>query len=554
MTTEPTATAPFGNIALCLSGGGYRAATYSLGTVDILDELGLLDSVKLLSTVSGGSFTGVCYAAWMAEGKRYGEFYKDFYTFLKDTNCVQLALDDLYNTPSPSGRDDLSLIRSAAKAYNENLFKGRTFSLLMGETGKDKRFLELIHNSTEFRKGNSFRMRSSWDPDVFAGNGDFRVEKSVASEILLADIVAASSCFPGAFEPLRFPEDFIWNSGLDDVKNRLIQNIGKFPSGFENDSGHCISLPLMDGGIYDNQGVSNAVLADRTLNKSGDFFGLFLISDTSPRNNDMLHYPKPDTKDGWLSLNSLFWVAVALFIVAAVSAGSLIYYLVTAAEVRALSWTRFIFQYISPIVLFGALMMILGWTYNLFRKNKVVVVSGVKFPIWDAAKRLSLPDFINMAKARFTSLGTMAGDVFMKRIRQLQFNNITGDPERKTRVGFDLIYDMNPTAPPDDPPVWKLDPDLEPTGQMKNLSKLAENLPTTLWFPVSSDLDLLVTCGQCTTVYSLLRYLWRRWYLEGEKGPKPNDPASPWYDTYTKLKVVWNKLKADPECFLNRAR
>jgi len=55
---------PFGYIALCLSGGGYRAATYALGTLRMLDELNLLDGVKFLSTVSGGTFMGLCFAAW----------------------------------------------------------------------------------------------------------------------------------------------------------------------------------------------------------------------------------------------------------------------------------------------------------------------------------------------------------------------------------------------------------------------------------------------------------------------------------------------------------
>lgn len=132
----------FGRIALCLSGGGYRAATYALGTIDMLDELGLLKDVKLLSTVSGGTFTGVGYAAWLSEGKSYGDFYRDFYKFLKDTNCVDLALDQIYRTPSPSGAKNVSLIRSAAKVYNDELFKGRKFGPLMGLVGDDKRFLD----------------------------------------------------------------------------------------------------------------------------------------------------------------------------------------------------------------------------------------------------------------------------------------------------------------------------------------------------------------------------------------------------------------------------
>jgi len=550
MTTENTPTSPFGNIALCLSGGGYRASTFALGTVDMLDELGLLKDVKLFSTVSGGSFTGVCYAAWLSEGKKYGEFYDDFYRFLKETNCIDLALDDLYNTPSPSGSDDISLIRSAAHVYNDKLFKGRTFKLLIDEVGAGNRFLELIFNSTEFRLGDSFRFRASRDPKVNAGNGAFNVAKDIASEVLLADIVAASSCFPGAFEPIRFPEDFVWESGLTEIRDRLVQNIDNRPSGFEGGGGDCISLPLMDGGIYDNQGISNAVMAD-----TGRVFDLFFITDTSPRDEDMMPYPKPDTADGWLTIDMLFWAAAALFTFAMVSAGMLIFYLFTAVNIARLSWLQIVFQFLSPFALFLILAGILGWIYDLFRKNKVIEVSGAKFKLWDVAKHMTMPDFINMVKARFTSLGAMASDVFMKRIRSLEFKNVMEDARLRKQVNFNLIYDLNPSTPPD---IWKLAPDLVPTDELKKISADAEAVPTTLWFDHETDQQTLIVCGQCTAVYSLLKFMWERWQDEQEGSPspvpKPDDPASPYYDTYMRLKAVWDKLKTDPSTFLDRPR
>ena len=43
MSAESSVNKPFGDIALCLSGGGYRAATFALGTLDMLDELDLLE-------------------------------------------------------------------------------------------------------------------------------------------------------------------------------------------------------------------------------------------------------------------------------------------------------------------------------------------------------------------------------------------------------------------------------------------------------------------------------------------------------------------------------
>jgi len=42
-------------LALCLSGGGYRAALFHLGAVRRLNELGILSKVATISSVSGGS-------------------------------------------------------------------------------------------------------------------------------------------------------------------------------------------------------------------------------------------------------------------------------------------------------------------------------------------------------------------------------------------------------------------------------------------------------------------------------------------------------------------
>ena len=49
-------------IGLALSGGGYRAAAYHIGTLRALRKLGILDKVDVISSVSGGSITAAYYA------------------------------------------------------------------------------------------------------------------------------------------------------------------------------------------------------------------------------------------------------------------------------------------------------------------------------------------------------------------------------------------------------------------------------------------------------------------------------------------------------------
>lgn len=57
---------PLDKIALSLSGGGYRAASFHLGTMAYLNRLiydknPLLQNLRMISTVSGGTITGVVY-------------------------------------------------------------------------------------------------------------------------------------------------------------------------------------------------------------------------------------------------------------------------------------------------------------------------------------------------------------------------------------------------------------------------------------------------------------------------------------------------------------
>jgi len=51
--------------ALCISGGGIRSATFSLGVIQGLAEQGLLEQFDYLSTVSGGGYIGGWLTAWI---------------------------------------------------------------------------------------------------------------------------------------------------------------------------------------------------------------------------------------------------------------------------------------------------------------------------------------------------------------------------------------------------------------------------------------------------------------------------------------------------------
>ena len=52
--------------ALCISGGGIRSATFSLGVVQGLAKAGLLSRFDYMSTVSGGGYIGSWLSAWIS--------------------------------------------------------------------------------------------------------------------------------------------------------------------------------------------------------------------------------------------------------------------------------------------------------------------------------------------------------------------------------------------------------------------------------------------------------------------------------------------------------
>jgi predicted acylesterase/phospholipase RssA len=54
-----------GHSALCLSGGGVRSASFSVGVLQALARLGVLRRFDYLSTVSGGGFAGAWLTAWL---------------------------------------------------------------------------------------------------------------------------------------------------------------------------------------------------------------------------------------------------------------------------------------------------------------------------------------------------------------------------------------------------------------------------------------------------------------------------------------------------------
>ena len=75
-------------VGLSLSGGGYRAAAFHLGTIRKLHSLGTLEQVDVISTISGGSITGAYYCL----KDNFEEFDRQLYEALQHKNVVTKVL------------------------------------------------------------------------------------------------------------------------------------------------------------------------------------------------------------------------------------------------------------------------------------------------------------------------------------------------------------------------------------------------------------------------------------------------------------------------------
>ena len=197
-------------IALCFSGGGYRAAAFHLGVMSYLHRVKLLERVEILSTVSGGTLAGLSYAHALKKKKSFDEFYTGFKKFLSEVNLIKLCFNKLgHESGSALGFNDV--ITSIADVYDTRLFFGDRFDLFWQKP--TIHLQEIVFNATEFRTGIDFRFQKTQNNRGIIGNGNVNIALEDARKIRLADIAAASSCFPGGFEPLGFPYDFRWPGG-----------------------------------------------------------------------------------------------------------------------------------------------------------------------------------------------------------------------------------------------------------------------------------------------------------------------------------------------------
>ncbi len=522
---------PLGRIAICMSGGGYRAAVFQLGLLSYLHRLklgekNLLENVKAISTVSGGTFTGVTYASQLRQGKSFKEIYVGLIDWLLKTDLVKLGLTKVSNDGEWKYQyKNRNLINAFAELYDSTLTKGAQLGLF--ENLEEATHLEFVcFNSTEFNTGRRFRFQMAKGQN-YVGSGGTNIKYDIYSLTRLSDVIAASSAFSGGFEPISMPNDFF------DLTEEQIKYF-KEHSGYEG-----LPIGLMDGGIYDNQGIS--AILDYQDNKGIEDFDLVLISDVSSPYMDAFRFSKENQGDGrektindWKD-SLIIWCE---YIFAGILTMTLFGFVLVIAS--GLQGSTALGIGIS-ISVFGLLLFAL---FDLVRrrydklKNKIeTTLKKVIEPFYfKRLKSLNIGDIKlkrleTLILDRLNSLKLLLPTIFLKQIRRLHYDRIYEEDAYVYRRLSCLVKELTPIdfdkKKEDDYDIVK-ERLVEFSGEtyediigenLKEYVEAAARFGTTLWFTESNKLEevleSLLVSGQSTCCQNLLIYLDKLIYTEG---------------------------------------
>lgn len=245
------------HLGVSLSGGGYRASAFHIGTLRALYKMNILPQVDVLSTISGGSITGAHYCLFKGD---FESFEKDMMERIRTKNVIchiltswsffQLVIFTLLFLGSgiyflftdyawlylplfvvwiflllkfqfhifPAGKE-------VERAYDIYYFKGATLKNLCKKP-------TLAIGSSNLQTGRPFTF--SWRK---MGDSTYSAYKPpvefLQENFPVARAVMASSCVPFAFTPVSIKKEYF-----------------KKPSEYS-----AINPKLVDGGVYDNQGI-----------------------------------------------------------------------------------------------------------------------------------------------------------------------------------------------------------------------------------------------------------------------------------------------------------
>lgn len=262
-TSSATTETPY--VALALSGGGSRAIAFHLGCLRALNDLGILQKTRVMSTVSGGSVIGALYA--YGQYGSFEEFDGQVVSLLKKGLQWRILWTALFSDQLPrilatlvinggvsfatavirtllsflqwvSGWSSKAVLNwltameqhlpfwgSLTTAFETMLARELFGQVRMQDVQIEP--LEVIINACDLRTGTAFRFGSR-------KSGGWRYGQVVnGSALPVAKAVAASAAFPALLPPLIETFNF---AQCGEVQRKTVV--------------------LTDGGVYDNLGLA----------------------------------------------------------------------------------------------------------------------------------------------------------------------------------------------------------------------------------------------------------------------------------------------------------
>jgi NTE family protein len=218
-------------LALCLSGGGYRAMLFHVGALWRLNEVGLLPKIERISSASGGSITaGMLGLKWSRLDFNAPGSAQRFRAELVDP-IRTLATKTIDATAIISGTLlPGSIGEKLSDVYRKHLFGNATLQDLPDRP-------RFVINATNVQSGVLWRFMKPY-------MRDYRVGEVKSPVLSLATAIAASSAFPPVLSPVTLhleASDFVPNSGQDLQREPFTTEV-----------------VLTDGGVYDNLGLETA--------------------------------------------------------------------------------------------------------------------------------------------------------------------------------------------------------------------------------------------------------------------------------------------------------
>jgi predicted acylesterase/phospholipase RssA len=550
---------PLERIALACSGGGYRATGFHLGGLSYLNQVTyrgkpLLENVKMISTVSGGSIAGVVYALKKQEGASFAAIFKFITDLLNTVDLLKSGLEKLnpgthWNNPGKRK----NLINAWSELYDQHFTGGATFAALNPITPQSH--LEaVVFNSTEFSNAVDFRFRNN-GTGVF-GNYYLEIDPALALEVKLADALASSACFPAAFEPIMWPADFIHaGSPLLTAKKDQLP-----------------TAAIMDGGIYDNQGIESILMYEKITPDRP--FDLIIISDVLSPSMPPFKPTADEPKTGFRSKtvgevkrdvmrinNNIGWILGVLTLLFAALPLSWRYTNRTGTGICLTLAVALLGCWIGKAWLWKKLAALAAYA-----KNKIlnpvppfILQSLASLKLDDLSVRRVEPLLLD----RLNSLLDLLLNVFLKIVRSLNYAKIYEvDAFRYRRISH-LIYQLTAANFTTQTQPWQAPPEVRAkstfTGnyasdvgsKIQTVAELATSYGITLWFTdldkMNNTLNTLVATGRFTMCYNLIAYLESLLY-DPASGFDALPPATQeeLKKTYAQCLADWAGFKADP--------